>query len=115
LPTKPVERLPYCGLAVTAGVCEEFLYRGFAMAVLQRAGLPTALVVILTAAFFGLAHAYQGRSGVVATALMGILFGIGRLVFDSLAPMMVWHAGLDIVAGIAGPKFLLQTRATADK
>jgi membrane protease YdiL (CAAX protease family) len=115
LPTKPVELLPYCGLAVTAGVCEEFLYRGFAMAVLQRAGLPTALVVILTAAFFGLAHAYQGRSGVVATALMGILFGIGRLVFDSLAPMMVWHAGLDIVAGIAGPKFLLQTRATADK
>jgi uncharacterized protein len=108
LPTKPLELLPYCGLAVTAGVCEEFLYRGFAMAVLERAGLPTALVVILTAAFFGLAHAYQGRSGVIATAFMGILFGIGRLVFESLAPMMVWHAGLDIVAGIAGPRFLLQ-------
>jgi uncharacterized protein len=108
LPTKPVELLSYCGLAVTAGVCEEFLYRGFAMAVLQRAGLPTTLVVILTAVFFGLAHAYQGRSGVMATAFMGILFGIGRLVFDSLAPMTVWHAGLDIVAGIAAPRFLLQ-------
>ena len=107
LPTKPVELGPYCALAVTAGVCEEFLYRGFAMAALQRAGLPVWLVLVLTAALFGLAHAYQGRSGVMATSLMGILFGFGRLAFHSLGPVTVWHTGVDIVAGIAGPRFLL--------
>jgi len=107
LPTKTVELLPYCALAVTAGVCEEFLYRGFAMAALERTAVPVWLVVILTAVLFGLAHAYQGRSGILATGLMGILFGMGRLAFGSLAPMMVWHAAVDLVAGIAGPRFLL--------
>jgi len=109
LPTKTVELLPYCALAVTAGVCEEFLYRGFAMAALQRTAVPVWLVVILTAALFGLAHAYQGPNGIMATGLMGILFGLARLAFGSLAPMMLWHAGVDIVAGIAGPRFLLST------
>jgi len=113
LPTNPGELPPYCALAVTAGVCEEFLYRGFSMAALQRAGLPVWFALLLTSALFGLAHAYQGRSGVIATSLMGVLFGLGRLAFDSLEPVMVWHAGVDIVAGIAGPRFLLC--APADK
>lgn len=107
LPKKPIELAPYCALAVTAGVCEEFLYRGFSMAALERVGLPIWLVLVLTSGLFGLAHAYQGRSGILATSLMGILFGVGRLAFDSLEPVMVWHAGVDIVAGIAGPRFLL--------
>jgi uncharacterized protein len=108
LPTKPVELLPYCALAVTAGVCEEFLYRGFAMAALERTAIPIWLVVILTAALFGLAHAYQGRSGMIATALLGILFGMARVGFGGVGPMMVWHAVVDVVAGIAGPRFLLR-------
>ena len=80
------------------------------MAALQRMAVPVWLVVMVTAALFGLAHAYQGRSGIMATGLMGILFAIGRLTLGSLAPMMVWHAGVDIVAGIAGPRFLLSPR-----
>jgi membrane protease YdiL (CAAX protease family) len=79
------------------------------MAALQRTAVPVWLVVILTAALFGLAHAYQGPTGIMATGLMGILFGLARLAFGSLAPMMLWHAGVDIVAGIAGPRFLLST------
>ena len=33
LPQSTSERLPFLALAITAGCCEEFLYRGFAMAV----------------------------------------------------------------------------------
>jgi membrane protease YdiL (CAAX protease family) len=77
------------------------------MAALERTAVPVWLVVILTAVLFGLAHAYQGRSGIIATGLMGILFGLARLALGGLAPMMLWHAGVDIVAGIAGPRFLL--------
>src|SRR5208283_3720034 len=36
LPNSMVEFLPYFALALTAGVCEEFLYRGFAMAALSN-------------------------------------------------------------------------------
>jgi len=107
LPANSVELLPYCALAVTAGVCEEFLYRGFAMAALSRVGFPAWSVVLLTAVLFGLAHVYQGRSGIGGTFVMGILFGIIRLVYDTLVPVMLVHIVVDLVAGIAGPRYLL--------
>jgi len=104
---KLVEFLPYCALAVTAGVCEEFLYRGFSMAALGRAGIPAWAIVLVTSALFGLAHAYQGRGGIVGTALLGLLFAISRLIFNSLLPAIIWHAAVDVTAGLAGPRFLL--------
>ena len=106
LPQSLVELLPYLALAVTAGVCEEFLYRGFTMAALTRSGLPIWLVVLVTSALFGLAHAYQGRAGVLGTGVLGVLLAIARIVYSSLAPVMIWHTTVDIVAGIAGPKYL---------
>src|SRR5208283_4699188 len=97
LPVNSVELLPYCALAVTAGVCEEFLYRGFAMGALARVGFPTWAVVILSAVLFGLAHAYQGRGGILVTFVMGILFGVVRLAYDTLIPVVIMHAVVDLV------------------
>jgi uncharacterized protein len=115
LPVNSVELLPYCALAVTAGVCEEFLYRGFAVGALFRVGFPAWAVVILTAVLFGLAHAYQGRSGVLGTFVMGILLGVVRMAYDTLVPVMVMHTVVDLVAGIAGPRYLLPKLAEEQK
>jgi membrane protease YdiL (CAAX protease family) len=38
---------------------------------------------------------------------MGILFGVVRLAYDSLIPVVIMHAIVDLVAGIAGPHYLL--------
>ena len=108
LPTTRLELLPYLALAITAGVCEEFLYRGFAMSALSRVGLGKWAVVILSSILFGLAHAYQGRGGILSTLVMGVLFAVARLTYDSLVPVMVWHTTVDVVAGIAGPRYLLR-------
>jgi membrane protease YdiL (CAAX protease family) len=108
LPQSSVELLPYFALALTAGLCEEFLYRGFAMAALTRAGLPVWGVVLLSSVFFGLAHLYQGRGGLVSTLVIGTVFGTARIAYDGLAPVMLWHFAVDAVAGVAGPKFLLK-------
>jgi membrane protease YdiL (CAAX protease family) len=110
LPQSSVETLLYFALAVTAGACEEFLYRGFAMAAFTRAGLPLWTTVFLSAAIFGLAHLYQGRGGAVGTFVLGIVFGVARLAYDSLMPVVLWHAAVDIVAGLAGPRYLLPKR-----
>jgi uncharacterized protein len=110
LPRSFVEFLPYFALAITAGVCEEFLYRGFAMAALSRLGLPGWIVVLLTSLLFGLAHTYQGRSGVIGTSLMGLVFGGFRILYESLVPVAIWHATVDLVAGLAGQKYLLRQR-----
>jgi membrane protease YdiL (CAAX protease family) len=112
LPVNPLEYLPYSALAITAGVCEEFLYRGFAIASLCKAGLPLWLVVIISSILFGLAHAYQGRGGIISTGVFGVLLAIGRIGFGSLVPVMMWHAGLDLAAGIAAPKYLLKQQAS---
>jgi membrane protease YdiL (CAAX protease family) len=111
LPQSTMELIPFFALAVTAGLCEEFLYRGFAMAVLTRSGLPTFAVVILSALLFGMAHLYQGRAGFVSTTLLGILLGVSRAALGSLVPVVVWHMGVDVVAGMAGPRYLIHTKA----
>jgi membrane protease YdiL (CAAX protease family) len=111
LPQSTTELIPFLALAVTAGLCEEFLYRGFAMAVIGRTGLPVGVVILLSSILFGLAHLYQGRAGFVSTMVLGLLFGISRAAFGSLVPVVVWHAGVDVVAGIAGPRYLLEHKS----
>jgi membrane protease YdiL (CAAX protease family) len=99
-------------LSITAGVCEEFLFRGFVMGALFRAGLDTWLVVVVSSAMFGLAHLYQGKGGSVGTGILGALFGSVRIFYHNLLPAVVWHAALDIVAGVAGARFLLRVPAS---
>ncbi len=111
LPQSRAELLPYLALAVTAGLCEEFLYRGFAMAALTRAGLPVWSVVLLSSVLFSLAHLYQGRGGLVSTLVIGTVFGTARIAYDGLAAVAVWHTAVDAVAGVAGPRYLLQPGA----
>lgn len=111
LPQNTMELIPFFAVAVTAGLCEEFLYRGFSMAALSRAGLPTAAVVPLSSVLFGMAHLYQGRAGFVSTTLLGILLGVSRAVLGSLGPVVLWHIGVDVVAGIAGPRYLIDRTA----
>jgi membrane protease YdiL (CAAX protease family) len=111
LPQSRIELLPFLALAVTAGICEEFLYRGFAMAALTRAGLPVWGVVLVSSILFGLAHLYQGRGGLVSTLVIGTVFGTARAAYDGWAAVALWHMAVDAVAGAAGPRYLLQTEA----
>jgi membrane protease YdiL (CAAX protease family) len=115
LPQNIKELIPFFVLAVTAGLCEEFLYRGFAMAVLRRTGLPMGVVILLSSILFGLAHLYQGRAGFVSTMVLGILFGISRAALGSLVPVMAWHVGVDLVAGVAGPRYLVKKQQVSEE
>ncbi|HKV62052.1 MAG TPA: type II CAAX endopeptidase family protein [Candidatus Acidoferrum sp.] len=114
LPKSTVELLPYLALAITAGLCEEFLYRGFAMAALTRVGLQGWAVVLISSVLFGLAHSYQGRGGVVMTLIIGTILGSSRIAYDCLVPAIFWHSAVDVVAGTAGPRYLTR-RPPADK
>jgi membrane protease YdiL (CAAX protease family) len=113
LPQSRMELLPYLGLALTAGLCEEFLYRGFVMAALTKAGLPVWGVVLSSSILFGLAHLYQGRGGIASTLVIGTVFGTARIAYDGLLPAMLWHFAVDAVAGVAGPKYLVGVLAPA--
>jgi uncharacterized protein len=116
LPRTALEQFTFLLLAVTAGVCEEFLYRGFIMAAFSRSALPVWLVVMTSSVLFGLAHLYQGKGGFVTTTMLGLIFGAARALWVSLVPLIVWHTAVDCLAGIVGAKYLLreaQERAPA--
>jgi uncharacterized protein len=114
LPQSKRERVPFLALALTAGICEEFLHRAFAMAAFARAGFPIWGSVVVSSVLFGIAHLYQGRGGSIGTGLLGLLFGIFRVLTGSFWPVAAWHAAIDIVAGIAGPRYLIQNKLVTD-
>jgi membrane protease YdiL (CAAX protease family) len=89
----------FIAASITAGICEEFLYRGFFIVILApvlgwwpSAGLGIAL--------FGALHAYQGRSGIVRTALVGALMTLVLVATQSLVTAMALHALLDGGSGL---------------
>src|SRR5439155_15892128 len=96
LPRTPAERRLFAGLALTAGICEEVLYRGFGLAALRWAapGLGHPGLIAVTAVAFGLAHLYQGPLGVGLTGLIGAYLAWIAIATGSLVPVMVLHAVL---------------------
>lgn len=107
LPQDAVEGLAFSGLAVTVALCEEFIYRGFAWAALAAAsGGSEVAALVGSSVLFGVAHAYQGRRGIVVTAVAGLIFGAARLWTGSLVAPMVGHLVADLVAGLAAPRLM---------
>ncbi len=100
----------FCSLAVTAGICEEFLYRGFVFGALTHLSAPIWSVLLVSSVFFGLAHAYQGPGGMLGTLILGTVFGLVRILYDSLVPVVFWHVAVDIVAGFAGKRYLIENK-----
>jgi membrane protease YdiL (CAAX protease family) len=85
-------------VSVTAGVCEEILYRGILMAVLTQAvGLWPA--VVLSSVIFGMGHAYQGFPGIVKTTLVGLVMALLTVFSGSLLVAMVLHTVVDLTSG----------------
>jgi len=99
IPRTNGERAVFGVLSVAAGVGEELAYRGYLiLAVAPVVGGVGALV--LSSFVFGVLHAYQGALGMMRTALMGGVLGVGFLLSGSLWPAIVGHALVDVVAGV---------------
>src|SRR5262249_22525427 len=103
----PVERLMprsrsdlplFSALALTAGLCEELLFRGYLLWVAGHL-LPFPVAPAAQALVFGLCHAYQGVRGVVLTTFAGAFLTLVVLVTGSLWPAMLIHALMDLHAG----------------
>lgn len=86
---------------LAAGLGEELLYRGFLMDRLLRlrgVGNRIWLVIVIQAVLFGLPHLYQGLSGVVITAVVGLWLGWLRIRDrGNLWVCVLAHAAVDTV------------------
>ncbi|MCL2592529.1 MAG: CPBP family intramembrane metalloprotease [Defluviitaleaceae bacterium] len=100
LPRSKKERKYWFFVSLTAGICEEIIFRGFLFFLFQAAfpNMPMLLVLLIASFIFGAAHAYQGIKGIRNTAIVGALHGVLFLVTGSLIPSMFMHFIVDIAA-----------------
>lgn len=97
-PQSPTEERVFFLLSITAGICEEILFRGLLIAVLAVSmGMWPSL--ILSTAIFGLGHAYQGWKGIGRTAAAGLVLALFAVGSGSLFVPILLHAVGDLTSG----------------
>jgi membrane protease YdiL (CAAX protease family) len=102
VPRDSHERRLWMGLSLTAGLCEEVLYRGFLIWYLRML-LPGMAAVLLAAIVFGVAHRYLGWGvGVLRATIVGVVLGVAYLVTGTLWVPIALHAILDVTSGLTG-------------
>ena len=102
IPQTPPEVVLYLLLALTAGFCEEIVFRGYLQR--QLTGLTNSCVagLVLQGLIFGAAHGYQGVRYMLLIAVYGCLFGLLAQYRRSLRPGIIAHflqdGGVGLVA-----------------
>ena len=99
MPQTRAELYWFGGVSLTAGFCEEFLFRGsFIWVFAPWLGWWGAAALSLV--FFAAGHAYQGWNGVLRTGIVGAIFTLVVAIFDSLWPAIALHALMDLGRGM---------------
>ena len=101
LPRTGAGRRGWAMLSLSAGVTEEITYRGLlllTLAVALPSTTPRITLVMAAALLFGLAHWYQGWTGIVSTAIVGGVMAGLYLSTGSLLVPMILHTLIDLRA-----------------
>jgi membrane protease YdiL (CAAX protease family) len=102
LPETAREVAVFILLALTAGFCEEIIFRGYLQRQFTAWTGNVSAGVVLQAAVFGAAHLYQGVKGIIVITIYGAMFGILAAMRKSLRPGIMQHGAQDAFSGIAG-------------
>jgi membrane protease YdiL (CAAX protease family) len=100
LPQSGLEIFLWILTAVTAGICEEIIFRGYFQKQFCAWTGNVPAGILLSAAVFGAGHVYQGWRPAIVIAVYGLLFGILAEMRNSLRPGMITHAWHDGFAGL---------------
>jgi uncharacterized protein len=104
-PAGHLEIFLWIALSISAGVCEEIVFRGYLQNQFRAATRSVVAAVLLQGAVFGLAHTYQGWKQVIVIAALGILYGVLAAWRRNLRANMIAHAWSDIYEGWASFAF----------
>lgn len=108
LPVGGQERRVWAGAAITAGVAEELMFRGFLLHVMTALfpALPLAAALLIATVLFGAGHLYQGIGEAIKPMLIGLMFGLFFIAFGTILPCILLHTMQDLEAGwvIATPQ-----------
>ena len=102
LPQRAVEIVLWIGVSISAGFCEELVFRGYFQKQFEVFTHSRWIALFLQAVLFGVSHGYQGIEACVKIACYGALFGLLAVWRGSLRPGMIAHAWSDILSGVFG-------------
>jgi membrane protease YdiL (CAAX protease family) len=101
LPHTLPERVLWVGFALSVGICEEVVYRGYLMQQFKAFTASGLLAVVLQAAIYSSGHLLLPVQMVVAVALLGMLLGVIALWQRSLVPGMILHSSTGVMPILA--------------
>jgi membrane protease YdiL (CAAX protease family) len=83
-------------IAITAGVTEEVVVRGYAQTRLEQLRAPTAVILLLPTALWGLLHLYEGPGSAATIFCLGMLYAWYYHRTRRLWPIIIAHALFDL-------------------
>ena len=107
LPHSQRDRILFVGVSLTAGICEEIIFRGFLIHVLDTVA-PMSIALLLSSGAFGVAHAYQQPVGALRAALLGLVLAVPFVLHGSIVPAIIAHAAIDLLSGLWLARWLLR-------
>jgi uncharacterized protein len=100
LPRNATEITLWIFLSLSAGICEEFTFRGYLQQQLNGWLKNVTAAVVIQGIIFGAAHAYQGLKLVITIVVLGSLLGWLTQWRKSTKPGMISHFLQDAIGGI---------------
>lgn len=101
-PQSPIEVVVYLLLVLTAGFCEELIFRGYLQQQFTALARAVPGGIVLQGVVFGASHGYQGWKFMLIITVFGTMFGLLANWRRSLRPGMIAHFLQDGVGGILG-------------
>jgi len=102
LPVNLGERTFWMFASVSAGICEELVYRGFGLCALRGNGVPTWLAVVLCSLAFVLIHGLWGLRKFWFYFIVGLMYSALFLWIQDLTPGIWIHTLWDMGFMFAG-------------
>ena len=99
VPGNTVELIVWFCLSITAGICEEIIFRGYLQQQFSAITRSALAGIALSAIIFGASHGYEGGPRMILIAIFGLLFGLLAWWRKSLRPGMIAHAWHDALSG----------------
>ena len=87
-------------LSLTAGLCEEVLFRGYLQKQFAALTNNAVLGIVLSAVLFGVAHGYQGLTKAMLIGVTGAILGAVANWRGTTRPGMLAHAAQDLLGGL---------------
>jgi membrane protease YdiL (CAAX protease family) len=100
LPHRTDEFIAFALLSITAGICEEVVFRGYLQKQFLAISKSASIAILAQAVIFGFSHGYQGLKSMIVITVYAVLFGLLAQWRRSLMPGIVAHAWQDIFSGI---------------